>query len=272
MKVKAAVLREVTKGYSIEELELEPPKAGEALVKYAYTGYCHSDLSNMMGRTQHGSAHGGRSRVRRRRRGRRRGRHQGQGRRPRRRHLDDPLRPLPRVPLRARQRLHGHLLAVRLRHHARRHHPLHATPRASPSSTATSCPGSPSHTVVPEGGLVPIRKDVRPRGGVPHELRHPHRLGLRRQDRRRDAGRQRRHLGHGRHRPEHPARRQAAPGQPAHRHRPRGGSPQPRHGAGRDALHQQLQGRPGADRPGAHRRRRRLLLRRHRAARAPTSR
>ena len=83
VKVKAAVLREVTKGYSIEELELEPPKAGEALVKYAYTGYCHSDLSNMMGRTSHGAAHGGRPRVRRRRRGRRRGRHQGQGRRPR---------------------------------------------------------------------------------------------------------------------------------------------------------------------------------------------
>ena len=51
VKVKAAVLREVTKGYSVEELELEPPAAGEALVKYAYTGYCHSDLSNMMGRT-----------------------------------------------------------------------------------------------------------------------------------------------------------------------------------------------------------------------------
>jgi S-(hydroxymethyl)glutathione dehydrogenase/alcohol dehydrogenase len=50
VKVKAAVLREVTKGYSIEELDLEPPKAGEALVKYAYTGYCHSDLTNMMGR------------------------------------------------------------------------------------------------------------------------------------------------------------------------------------------------------------------------------
>jgi S-(hydroxymethyl)glutathione dehydrogenase/alcohol dehydrogenase len=51
VKVKAAVLREVTKGYSIEDLELEPPRAEEALVKYAYTGYCHSDLSNMMGRT-----------------------------------------------------------------------------------------------------------------------------------------------------------------------------------------------------------------------------
>ena len=52
MKIRAAVLREVKKGYSIEELELEPPHAGEVLVKYAYTGYCHSDLSNAMGRIQ----------------------------------------------------------------------------------------------------------------------------------------------------------------------------------------------------------------------------
>ncbi len=39
MKIKAAILREANKPYSIEELELEPPKAGEVLVKYAYTGY-----------------------------------------------------------------------------------------------------------------------------------------------------------------------------------------------------------------------------------------
>ena len=52
MKIKAAVLREVNKGYSIEELELEPPRVGEALVKYAYTGYCHSDLSNAKGRIE----------------------------------------------------------------------------------------------------------------------------------------------------------------------------------------------------------------------------
>ena len=50
MKIKAAVLREVNKPYSIEELELEPPRAGEALVKWLYTGYCHSDLSNLKGR------------------------------------------------------------------------------------------------------------------------------------------------------------------------------------------------------------------------------
>jgi threonine dehydrogenase-like Zn-dependent dehydrogenase len=52
VKINAAVLREVNKGYSIEELELEPPRVGEALVKYAYTGFCHSDLSDVKGRIQ----------------------------------------------------------------------------------------------------------------------------------------------------------------------------------------------------------------------------
>ena len=52
MKIKGAVLREpgMGNGYSIEELELEPPKKKEALVRYAYAGYCHSDLSNLQGK------------------------------------------------------------------------------------------------------------------------------------------------------------------------------------------------------------------------------
>jgi S-(hydroxymethyl)glutathione dehydrogenase/alcohol dehydrogenase len=49
MKIKAAVLREPNKPYTIEELELEPPKEGEALVRYAFTGYCHSDLHLQLG-------------------------------------------------------------------------------------------------------------------------------------------------------------------------------------------------------------------------------
>jgi S-(hydroxymethyl)glutathione dehydrogenase/alcohol dehydrogenase len=49
MKIKAAVLREPKKPYTIEELELAPPKQGEALVRYAYTGYCHSDLHLQLG-------------------------------------------------------------------------------------------------------------------------------------------------------------------------------------------------------------------------------
>ena len=49
MKIKGAVLREPGKPYSIEELELEPPKEKEALIRYVYTGFCHSDLHNLLG-------------------------------------------------------------------------------------------------------------------------------------------------------------------------------------------------------------------------------
>ena len=49
MKITGAVLREPNKGYSIEELELDPPKENEVLVKYVYTGYCHSDLHLLKG-------------------------------------------------------------------------------------------------------------------------------------------------------------------------------------------------------------------------------
>lgn len=52
MKIKGAVQREVNKGYSIEELELDAPREREALVRYVYTGYCHSDMGNMMGHVQ----------------------------------------------------------------------------------------------------------------------------------------------------------------------------------------------------------------------------
>ena len=52
MKITGAVLREPKKPYSIEELELEPPKEKEALVRYIYTGYCHSDLSNLLGHVE----------------------------------------------------------------------------------------------------------------------------------------------------------------------------------------------------------------------------
>ncbi len=52
MKIKAAVLREVNKPYTIEELELAQPKEKEVLIRYIYTGYCHSDLSNLLGNVQ----------------------------------------------------------------------------------------------------------------------------------------------------------------------------------------------------------------------------
>ena len=49
MKIIGAVLREPKKPYTIEELELDPPKENEVLIKYAFTGYCHSDLHLQLG-------------------------------------------------------------------------------------------------------------------------------------------------------------------------------------------------------------------------------
>ncbi|MCU1393831.1 MAG: putative zinc-containing alcohol dehydrogenase [Ilumatobacteraceae bacterium] len=43
MKTKAAILWEQNTPWSVEEIELDPPKAGEVLVKIAASGLCHSD-------------------------------------------------------------------------------------------------------------------------------------------------------------------------------------------------------------------------------------
>ena len=43
MKTKAAILWETNTPWSVEEIELDPPKAGEVLVKIAASGMCHSD-------------------------------------------------------------------------------------------------------------------------------------------------------------------------------------------------------------------------------------
>lgn len=43
MKCAAAVLRGVGIDWEVSEIELDPPKAGEVLVKMAYAGICHSD-------------------------------------------------------------------------------------------------------------------------------------------------------------------------------------------------------------------------------------
>ena len=43
MKTKAAILRALNTPWSVEEIELDPPKAGEVLVKIVASGMCHSD-------------------------------------------------------------------------------------------------------------------------------------------------------------------------------------------------------------------------------------
>lgn len=49
MKIKAAVLREAGQPVTIEDIDLEAPQAGEVLVKYVNTGFCHSDLTVLGG-------------------------------------------------------------------------------------------------------------------------------------------------------------------------------------------------------------------------------
>ena len=46
--MKALVYTEATK-YSVEEVQLDPPKAGELKIKMAATGVCRSDLSVIHG-------------------------------------------------------------------------------------------------------------------------------------------------------------------------------------------------------------------------------
>lgn len=43
MKTRAAILYGVGEQWQVEEIDLDPPKAGEVLVKTAYAGLCHSD-------------------------------------------------------------------------------------------------------------------------------------------------------------------------------------------------------------------------------------
>src|SRR5436190_10495288 len=44
MRVTAAVLYDVHKPYSVETVELDPPKRGEVLIKVGAAGVCRSDL------------------------------------------------------------------------------------------------------------------------------------------------------------------------------------------------------------------------------------
>ena len=43
MKTRAAVMWEAGKPWDVVELELDPPKAGEVLIKFTASGLCHSD-------------------------------------------------------------------------------------------------------------------------------------------------------------------------------------------------------------------------------------
>ena len=53
MKIRAAVLNETRQPFVIEELDLDPPRAGEVLVRLAACGVCHSDWHVATGATPH---------------------------------------------------------------------------------------------------------------------------------------------------------------------------------------------------------------------------
>ena len=43
MKTRAAVLRDMGKDWEITELDLDPPRDGEVLIRFVAAGLCHSD-------------------------------------------------------------------------------------------------------------------------------------------------------------------------------------------------------------------------------------
>jgi Zn-dependent alcohol dehydrogenase len=49
MKTRAAIAYEVNQPVVIEDIEVDPPRQGEVLVKIAASGVCHSDLSVVEG-------------------------------------------------------------------------------------------------------------------------------------------------------------------------------------------------------------------------------
>lgn len=49
MRIRAAVLRHPSRHVEVEEVELDPPKAGEVLVRVAAAGVCHSDVRHADG-------------------------------------------------------------------------------------------------------------------------------------------------------------------------------------------------------------------------------
>src|SRR5436853_594577 len=53
MQIQAAVLHAPGQPFSVETLDLAPPRAGEVLVKIAAAGVCHSDWHLVTGATRH---------------------------------------------------------------------------------------------------------------------------------------------------------------------------------------------------------------------------
>lgn len=53
MQIRAALFREAHQPFSVEDVDLDPPKAGEVLVRMRAVGVCHSDYHLVSGATNH---------------------------------------------------------------------------------------------------------------------------------------------------------------------------------------------------------------------------
>ena len=130
MRITAAVLYDVNKPYSIETVELDPPKRGEVLVKVGAAGICRSDLHFQKGEATIALpavlGHEGSGTVE----AVGEGVDHGQARRSRHPELRAQLRPLPLVRDRA-----GRTSATSTR-----------APAASSSTTPRACTPSPART------------------------------------------------------------------------------------------------------------------------------
>ena len=119
MKTRAAVLRDMGKDWEIIEMDLDPPKEGEVLVRFAAAGLCHSDDHLRTGDIPVRYPIVGGHEGRRSGRGGRRRRDPAQARRPHRLLVPADLRALPVLrpghdqPVRPRGAVRGQLPAGR---------------------------------------------------------------------------------------------------------------------------------------------------------------
>ena len=180
VKTKAAILWERNTPWSVEEIDLDPPKAGEVLVKLAASGMCHSDehvvtgdLAGITGEPPCIGGHEGAGVVMEVGAGR----HLVAGRRSCRVLVPAGMRQMPELRL-------GTLEPVRSRRHHRdrdaivgRHHSP-SRPRAGPAPRHRRARNvRPSHRDQ-RSQLHQDREGMAARSGLPAGLRCGHRLGF----------------------------------------------------------------------------------------------
>ena len=230
MQVRAAVLEEFGQPLAVQDVELDEPEAGEALVRLVACGVCHTDLYTASGADPSCSCRACLATRARCRRGRRRRGDARRRRRPRHHALRSRVRPVRPLPERTGRTAASRSAASRA---------LACAPTARRDSAGRTMAEAlhghstfAEYTVMPEialakvspeaplEGCAPSRSGSRPASAPRSSPRSSRRLGLRRFRLRPRGPRRRNRLLHG-------------GGRPHHRRRPLGGQARGgrRHGA-----------------------------------------